>query len=155
MQREIRLKFKWIRQRRKEVLLFLEKNYGTEKDTTSVSRIENDLGITGDDASELIQKFEQEFSVDMNGLIFTGYFYDESEAVDANSFVFLLLFKLFLLPIALVALPFSWSDCKEILLCNPFRRDRSKKNELTVGDLITCTFTHKFTLQKDIAIRLI
>jgi hypothetical protein len=155
MQREIRLKFKWIRQRRREVLLFLEENYGVEKNVGSGSAIETDLGITGDDAFELIQKFQQEFVVDMGGFSFIDYFHGESE-IDIFPSLFIWVFlKLFLLPFAILIFPFSRSGCKEMLFYTPFHDVVSTKKRFTVGDMITSSFTHKFTLQKDVAIRLI
>ena len=155
MQPVIRLKYKWIKQRRKDVLLFLEENYGIEKNTNSKASVEDDLGITGDDAYELIQKFEQAFIVDMSSLIFTEYFYTESETdIFTPGFVWLLL-KSFLLPFAILILPFSWSACKEILLYNPFNSINPGKKQLTVGDLVTSSFTHKFSLQNEVVLKLI
>jgi Protein of unknown function (DUF1493) len=145
MQKELRLKYRWIKQRRKDVLEFLEDNFGIEKNTSSKSRIEDDLGITGDDADEMIQKFEQYFHVDMRNLNFSEYFYCERES--AGIFPFVVLLKLFLLPFALLILPFSYTAFKEMIFCSPFEGGNSPKKVLTVGDLITSSFTHKFTLQ--------
>ena len=157
MQKEIRLKYSWLKQRRKNVLEFLEQNYWIKKDTTSKTPIENGLGITGDDADEMLQDFQQRFHVDMSELNFFEYFYNESELGDFVPLLFILvLIKLFLLPFAILALPFSFSTFKELITYNFFneKEDKGKKN-LTVGDLITSSFTHKFTLQKDVCIRLV
>jgi len=153
MKKEIRLKYSWIKQRRKDVLEFLEENYWIEKNTTSKTQIESGLGITGDDAAELIQKFEQHFHVDMSGLNFATYFYDE--AVGLNPFPALFLQKLVLFPFVLLVLPFSYSKFKEILFYNPTDDYIIEKKPLTIGDLITSSFTHKFTLQKDVIIKLV
>ena len=160
MQKEIRLKYRWIKQRRKEVLTFLEQEYAVEKDITSRANIENDLGITGDDAYELIQKFEQHFHTDMSNLNFTAYFHNESEVGNFVPIFFtLILIKIFLLPFAIIALPFSFSGFKEMILYNPFTALKAApgagKKSLTVGDLITSSFTHKFTLQKEVIIKLV
>ena len=153
MQKKIHLKYRWIKQRRKEVLTFLEENYWIEKDTTSKTRIEDDLGITGDDADEMIQKFEDRFHIDMSNLNFTEYFFCEGE----NSCIlpFILLLKLILLPFAIVVLPFSFSAFKEMIFYSPFSETYTGKKSLTVGDLITSSFTHKFTLQKEVLIKLV
>ncbi len=155
MQPEIRLKYKWIKQRRKEVLLFLEENYGVDDDTNSKTNIESDLGITGDDAYEIIQKFERDFHVDMSHLNFSEYFYDESETDIFPPLFVILLLKLFLLPFAILALPFSRSSAKEMLFYNPYSSNHPGKKPLTVGDLIASSFTHKFSLQKEIVLKLI
>mgnify|MGYP000010461983 CR=1 FL=1 len=42
--------------------------------------LEDDLGITGDDASELIHAFSKKFNVDISNFIFSNYFYDEPSA---------------------------------------------------------------------------
>jgi hypothetical protein len=44
---------------------------------TRESRIENDLGITGDDAEEYLQKFIDNFSVNVEGFDISKYFDDE------------------------------------------------------------------------------
>ena len=156
MQREIRLRYAWIKQRRKELLEFLQANYGIEKDTTPTSKIEADLGITGDDAAELIQRFEQHFHVDMSAMDFSACFSTEAAITDRPHFLILfILSKLFLLPFALLVLPFSFADFKEMICHNHFNDWGRTKVNLTVGDLITCSFTHKFTLQKEVILKLV
>lgn len=44
---------------------------------TRESRIENDLGITGDDAEEYLQKFIDNFSVNVEGFDMSKYFDEE------------------------------------------------------------------------------
>ena len=39
--------------------------------------IENDLGVTGDEATELIQKFSKKFNVNINEFKYEKYFYPE------------------------------------------------------------------------------
>ena len=39
--------------------------------------IENDLGVTGDDAEDLIQAFSKKFKVDISKFDFSKYFYSE------------------------------------------------------------------------------
>jgi Protein of unknown function (DUF1493) len=153
MQKELRLKYRWIKQRRKDVLEFLDDNFGIEKNTSSKSRIEDNLGITGDDADEMIQKFEQYFNVDMRNLSFSEYFYCEGE--NGGIFPLLFLLKLFLFPVAVLILPFSYTTFKGIIFYSPFEGGNSPKKALTVGDLITSSFTHKFTLQSDVIIKLV
>jgi acyl carrier protein len=41
---------------------------------TTYTKIEADLGITGDDAVELINSFGKEFNIDISGFDFSKYF---------------------------------------------------------------------------------
>lgn len=43
-------------------------------DFTLETRIEKDLGVTGDDAAELIEAFAKEFQVDVSRFVFHDYF---------------------------------------------------------------------------------
>lgn len=43
-------------------------------DFTRETRIEKDLGVTGDDAAELIEAFAKEFQVDVSRFTFHDYF---------------------------------------------------------------------------------
>lgn len=53
------------------------------RDKTGVSRLsmdddlELDIGLTGDDALELLEEYGRQFHVDINGFPFDQYFYDE------------------------------------------------------------------------------
>ena len=151
MKRKICLKYRWLKQRRKDVLEFLQENYWIEKDTNSKTKIEEDLGITGYDADELIEKFELRFNTNMKDLNFAEYFYCEGFSV----FPIRVLLKLFLLPFAILVLPFSFTMFKEMIFHNPLHNINSEKKSLTVGDLIASSFTHKFTLQRDVIIKLV
>jgi len=71
------------------------------KDTT----IEGDLGITGDDAYDILVKFSEVFNVNISNFDFKKYFHEEGD------WVFGWLFKLL------------------------NRKNKVKKNILTVGDL--------------------
>lgn len=48
-----------------------------KKDITRETSIENDLGVTGEDASELLQSFGDKFSVDISRFEFGKYFNEE------------------------------------------------------------------------------
>jgi hypothetical protein len=156
MEKQLRLKYRWIKQRRKEVFQFLSEEYGIDSNTISKADIESDLGITGDDAAELIEKFENRFYCDIRNLDFSEYFYSEADVMGFNNFIPLnILLKLILLPVAIVLLPFSVTKFKEIIFYNPLQTEDTKKKKLTVGDLITCSFTKKFTLRSEVLIKLV
>jgi hypothetical protein len=44
---------------------------------TKETLIEDDLGITGDEAEELIVNFSKKYNVDISSFIFANYFFDE------------------------------------------------------------------------------
>jgi len=48
-----------------------------EKEVVPSAEIDKDLGITGDDAVELIDNFSNEFNVDISGFEFDKYFQEE------------------------------------------------------------------------------
>jgi hypothetical protein len=134
----------------------LNEEYWTDDNTNSKTDIESDLGITGDDAAELIEKFENRFYCDMRNLDFSEFFYSEADVTGFNNFTPLnILLKLILLPVAIVLLPFSVTMFKEIIFYNPVQTEEIKKKKLTVGDLITCSFTKKFTLRSEVVIKLV
>lgn len=156
MKKQLRLKYKWIKQRRCDVLQFLEEEFWIEKNTNSKTTIEAGLGITGDDAAELIEKFEKRFHCNLKELDFDKHFYSEAEATGNISLLFsILLLKIILLPVALMVLPFSLNKFKEIMAYTPPSIQDSIKKDLTVGDLITSSFTHKLILRNEVLIKLV
>ncbi len=50
------------------------------------SLIEDDLGVTGDDAADLILAFSKKYKVDISNFNFTEYFYDDPSIMDVISF---------------------------------------------------------------------
>jgi hypothetical protein len=52
-----------------------------KKKVNQNTRIEEDLGCTGDDARELIEAFSKEFSIDLRGFKFDAYFDEESSDI--------------------------------------------------------------------------
>ncbi|MCK5677591.1 MAG: DUF1493 family protein [Flavobacteriaceae bacterium] len=48
---------------------------------THITTIERDLGITGDDAWDLLEKFGNEFDVDVSNFEFKKYFQEEGDWV--------------------------------------------------------------------------
>jgi acyl carrier protein len=49
-----------------------------KKSITRETLIEDDLGVTGDDAAELILEYSKKYNVDISNFIFTKYFNEES-----------------------------------------------------------------------------
>ena len=64
-----------------ELILFVRDQIGGyNKPITRDTSIENDLGVTGDDAAELLSAFSSKFYVDISNFIFEKYFNDEPTA---------------------------------------------------------------------------
>lgn len=66
----------------------IEKNLIDADEISEETEIENDLGITGDDAVEFLEEFSQKFKVDTSGFDFESYFM--TEGINLSS-----IFKLF------------------------------------------------------------
>ena len=61
-----------------QFVLFIREEVGEFKMTINQSTlIEDDLGVTGDDAVDLLNSYTQRFGVDMSGFVFDKYFYPE------------------------------------------------------------------------------
>ena len=71
------------------IKLFISKYWSVPVDKLNRdTKIEDDLGITGDDAIEFFDKFSKEFSIDLSDLDLHRYF--ESEGVGLINFSWLL-----------------------------------------------------------------
>lgn len=61
-----------------QLIAFIREETGVGNMTlTLISRIEEDLGVTGGDAIDLIRKYASVFDVDINGFTYSRYFYPE------------------------------------------------------------------------------
>lgn len=61
-----------------DLVTFLhEKSRAFEVQISLETSIEDDLGVTGDDAEELIIEFSSRYNVDISSFDFTKYFYPE------------------------------------------------------------------------------
>ncbi len=69
-----------------ELVDFLRKQIGEHK--MAINRetlIEDDLGVSGDDASDLIKAFSEKYNVDVSDFNFEKYFYDEPGAFNMQN----------------------------------------------------------------------
>ena len=114
----IQISYATLRRHTEQVREFVQKNYWWEDDTTLTTALENDLGITGDDAVELLIKFEEEFGVNWQGLNFTQYF--TPEGVKAN-----LIGILLWMPILAIQLTFFSGQLFLALLVWPFATEQA------------------------------
>lgn len=69
-----------------DLILFIRNKTGEHKQPVNAATLlENDLGITGDDASELIMAFSSKYKINIDNFIFSRYFYDEPNAFTVQS----------------------------------------------------------------------
>lgn len=65
-----------------EIKLLIEEKMGKyEKKIDRDTSLEKDLGISGDDAWELIMDFSRKFNVDISNFEFSKYFYPEGDSI--------------------------------------------------------------------------
>ncbi len=131
---------------RQEVLRIVEEQTGySEKEINLNSEIEEDLGCTGDDASELLENLQKRFDIDFQGFEFSKFF--SSEGVGGHSLI--------IFPIVVIFYAIKWIFQ---LLGKPFKYSFLKKKierEITVGDLVLTAAMKRFVLRKDVEIQLI
>jgi acyl carrier protein len=61
-----------------QIIEFIEENQGRDRKTITIdTRLEKDLGITGDDATEFLIAFGKKFNVDVSNFMAADYFGDE------------------------------------------------------------------------------
>lgn len=66
-----------------DLVNFLKQQTGSyDVPITRETLLEDDLGVTGDDAEDLIIAFGKRYGIDVNNFIFTRYFYDEPEVLN-------------------------------------------------------------------------
>lgn len=64
-----------------DLVIFLKTQIGAyNKPITRKTLIEDELGITGDDAEDLLTAFSKRYKIDISKFDFTKYFYDEPVA---------------------------------------------------------------------------
>jgi hypothetical protein len=66
------------------IIDFLLKGFAVSPDVDKNSSINNDLKFSGLDADYFIEKFIEQFSVDMTGFDYNKYFYEEGEQLSIN-----------------------------------------------------------------------
>ena len=156
----IQISYATLRRHTEQVREFVQKNYWWEDDTTLNTALEDDLGITGDDAVELLVQAEEKFGVDWQGLNFTQYF--TSEGADMNLIkiwfnlsllALLLTFFSGQLLLALLVWPFSTEQAKWLVafslhkeISNRFwpQPVRLPEETFNVGDLVASVAAGRF-----------
>jgi hypothetical protein len=148
--------FSDIRKAIVESKVFLKDEYWEQDPMNCKTAIEYDLGITGDDGWELMEKFEKRFSVDMTRAkeFFYKYFDDESQFASPfiPIYVFLLIFLASLLiPVYFFDQKLAKDSFADLLTMTKGNR---RESELLVGDLATSILLKTFTPRSTVLIQL-
>ena len=70
----------------KEIIDFVRSETGHREDMTDNTTLQDDIGIWGDDVSELLENYAKRFSVDMSS--FLWYFHTREEGTSPGSLFF-------------------------------------------------------------------
>ena len=106
------------------------------------TKIENDLGLSGDDNYELLEKFVEKFELDHKDFDYKKHFYTEAELFDSTSSVLTLLCLSVWLPLKTI----------ELLTFNKLKIEKPplrvlpnrKVSDLTFRDLLTWYLEKEF-----------
>ena len=170
----IQIPYATLRRHTEQVRKFVQKNYWWEDDTTLKTALEDDLGITGDDAVRLLVNFGEEFRINWDGTDFTCYInLEDPENTIKGSLIAFVLFPLLLLLLsfylnqlllALLVWPFSQEQAKWLVafslhkeISNRFWPQPVRSSEATfnVGDLVASVAAGRFVKRERVRFVLI
>ncbi len=97
------------------------------------TRIENDLGMAGDDNAELLEKFVAKFKLEYKNFNYSKHFLSEGELFDSTS----VLFALLMLPIRISLKTIELITFNNVKLEIPKFNNQPEKADLTFKELIT------------------
>jgi hypothetical protein len=149
----IKISFKNLKQNYIEMQQFLEDKSGENK-IFNKSKVANDLSLWGDDNYDMLEDFITKYNLDFSGFNYDAHFESEGELFGSASVLLtILLIPLYFIKLILFLIfkPFSKSHSKKINDFNFFiKRNRHKKKDLTMGDLITSKIQGKFYLRENV-----
>ncbi len=120
----IQVSFAELRSITQQVISFVQDKYWLEQDSTLKTSIEDDLGITGIDAEELLNAFSELFNVDLCNFDFDEYFAYEGKAI--NNPIDILLTPLAVMAMALLLVAF-FAQCLLSLAILPLNKRKAKE----------------------------
>lgn len=149
------------------VIEFIKSEYWCEDNSNLNTIIEDDLGITGDDASELMEKFSTKFNVDLAGFNFMKFF--SPEGCDSTALLLIppyliaLLVALVKYSMAILAYIFSYKlyrwvlhfKARTIIQVAIQMLEPEGKKTLKIGDLVASAACGKFVLREDVKFKLV
>jgi hypothetical protein len=145
------INFKNIREAYVEVKKFIELETGCDLDEISLkTKIREDLGCSGDDNLELLEKFVTRYNLDTTGFEYSKHFEGEMELYDSHA-AFL---NILILPIVIVVYAIKLLSFGKIDKRNWIPNWHRPTLDMTFGDMVTWYLTGKFNLKSAVKIKL-
>ena len=143
--------FKALRLAYLEVKSFIE-HESSDEITSLNTRIENDLGMAGDDNLELLEKFVAKYKLSTEGFDYSKHFLSEGELFNSGTaLINLLLIPIFLLRWIIKLITFGRIDLiDKQLLPNSGRQTL----DITFGDMLVWYLTGTFNLRSNVRVTL-
>jgi hypothetical protein len=141
--------FKTLRHAYIEVKSFIEKEAGEEVSSLD-TRLEEDMGCSGDDNWELLEKFIARYNLDATGFDYSKHFLSEGEIFGSESAgLWLISLPIVILLWMIKILSIGKIDCTKKQLF-PDRQTM----DLSFGDMLTWYLTGKYNLRSQVTVRL-
>jgi acyl carrier protein len=123
------------------IINIVVKMSGVDKEEVSISSaVNDDLGIDGDDWTDLQMALQEKEGLSLEGLKFYDYFMDEGQISDPSGFVIgLIQFVWYLLTFKWLKMHFS----------DFYKPLGPPKEKLTIGDLITSKYEGRFVKRSE------
>jgi hypothetical protein len=138
---EISTTYVSLRQTADRIIDLVSRMSGVDKEEISISSaINNDLGVDGDDWTDIQTALQEKEGLSLDGLQFYDYFMDEGQIADPTRFVFGLIQFIWYL------VSFKWLKMKFDDFYKPLG---PPKDVLTIGDLITSKYEGRFIKRKE------
>ena len=138
--------FKTLRKAYLEVKTFIEKEAGDEVSSIK-TKIEDDLGCSGDDNYELLEKFITKYKLDPTGFDYSKHFLSEGELFDSSAaFLTLLTLPVSITIWLIKVLTGGKINFTKVRLFTNWHRQTL---DMTFGDMLTWYLTGKYSLRTD------
>lgn len=148
----LHIDFATLRQAYNAVKAFIEEETFEKVDSLK-TKIEDDLGCSGDNNWDLLQKFVTSYKFDTTGFDYSKHFMSEAELFDSSAaFLSLVGLPIFLIVWTIKILSFGNLDWTKRQLFPDWQRNTL---DLTFGDMLTWYLTGKYNLRKDIYFQLV
>lgn len=138
---EIRTSYASLRQTADSIIDLVSKMSGVDKEEINISSaVNDDLGIDGDDWTDLQIALQEKEGISLEGLQFYDYFMDEGQISDPSGFV------IGLFQLIWYVLSFKWLKMK---FGDFYMTFGPPKEKLTIADLITSKYEGRFIKRRD------
>lgn len=149
----IKKSFKDLKQNYIELQQFLEDKSG-EKNIYNKSKVANDLNLLGDDNYDMLEDFITKYNLDFSDFKYDEHFESEGElSISIWSILSVVLLPLFITK-GIVSYLLNFLSNKYSYKIDKFnfffKKYKSNKIDLTMGDLITSKIQGKFSLRENV-----